>query len=153
MPRRPEKNQVARRGSAMRMRRRVGRIVVRARGRPRPPRSARPAARLLPIRVTSSLPRSFGATASGEFSKNSRAISRPGARFLASSCEEPHIRAASFVALVHSFTSASTSSACPSGVTLGKMWMQLLVRPNQNVVRSMPQTFFPYMFFSFNTPN
>jgi hypothetical protein len=53
----------------------------------------------------------------------------------------------------HSFNTASTSSACPSGVTLGKMWSSVWSGPIRKVVLSMPHTFFPYMFFSFNTPN
>ena len=55
--------------------------------------------------------------------------------------------------LFHSFSRESTSSAWPSGVTLGKMWMSVRSGPMRNVVRSMPHTFLPYMFFSFITPN
>jgi hypothetical protein len=56
-------------------------------------------------------------------------------------------------ALFHSLMWASTSSAWPSGVTLGKMCSRVWSGPMRKVVRSIPQTFLPYMFFSFNTPN
>ena len=49
-------------------------------------------------------------------------------------------------------TWARTSSAWPSGLTLLKMWAILPSGPIRNVVRSMPMTFFPYMFFSLMTP-
>jgi len=53
----------------------------------------------------------------------------------------------------HSFNRVRTSSACPSGVTLGKICSSVWSGPIRNVVRSMPHTFLPYMFFSFKTPN
>src|SRR5580698_3306022 len=53
----------------------------------------------------------------------------------------------------HSLINASTSSAWPSGVTLGKMCSRVLSGPMRNVVLSIPHTFLPYMFFSFITPN
>jgi len=56
-------------------------------------------------------------------------------------------------AFFHSLSRASTSSAWPSGVTLGKMCSRVWSGPITNVVRSMPITFFPYIFFSFSTPN
>ena len=56
-------------------------------------------------------------------------------------------------ALFHSLIRARTSSAWPSGVTLGKMCSSLRSGPMRKVVRSIPITFFPYMFFSFKTPN
>lgn len=49
-------------------------------------------------------------------------------------------------------TCARTSSAWPSGLTLLKMWAILPSGPMRNVVRSMPMTFLPYMFFSLITP-
>lgn len=55
--------------------------------------------------------------------------------------------------LFHSLIWASTSSAWPSGVTLGKMCSRVWSGPMRKVVRSIPQTFLPYMFFSFITPN
>ena len=58
-----------------------------------------------------------------------------------------------FWVLFHSFRMARTSSAWPSGVTLGKMCSSFWSGPMRKVVRSMPQTFLPYMFFSLSTPN
>lgn len=58
-----------------------------------------------------------------------------------------------FCCLFHSLIRASTSSAWPSGVTLGKMCSSFWSGPMTKVVRSIPITFLPYMFFSFRTPN
>ena len=81
VPRRPKQHQVSGRRSAMRVRCWIGRIVVRPQigldlDDPPGQRLA-----LFGSRATSSLPRSLGATISGEFSKNSREISRPGRLF------------------------------------------------------------------------
>src|ERR1700686_622783 len=51
------------------------------------------------------------------------------------------------------FKYASTSSACPSAFTLLKTCLSLPSRPMAKVVRAMPFTFLPYMFFSLTTPN
>src|SRR5271163_4626820 len=48
---------------------------------------------------------------------------------------------------------ARTSSAWPSGFTLGEILIRCWSVPIKNVVRSMPITFFPYMFFSLRTSN
>src|SRR5208337_1937724 len=53
--------------------------------------------------------------------------------------------------LLHFFSSASTSSACPSALTLGKTCARRPWASIRNVVRSMPITFLPYMFFSLTT--
>jgi hypothetical protein len=47
---------------------------------------------------------------------------------------------------------ANTSSAWPSTLTLGKIFLILPSEPIMNVVRSMLMYFFPYMLFSFQTP-
>ena len=47
---------------------------------------------------------------------------------------------------------ARTSSAWPSAFTLWKTWAILPSGPMMKVVRSMPITFLPYIFFSFMTP-
>jgi hypothetical protein len=67
--------------------------------------------------------------------------------------ERPVDPVAYLCSFFRSLISANTSSACPSGFTLGKMWISVRSGPIRKVVRSMPHTFFPYMFFSFNTPN
>src|SRR5215469_568526 len=51
-----------------------------------------------------------------------------------------------------SFNAFATSSAWPSALTLGKTRAMCPSGSITNVVRSMPITFFPYMFFSFTTP-
>ena len=51
------------------------------------------------------------------------------------------------------FRTARTSSAWPSGLTFGKTFSRRWSGPMRNVVRSIPITFFPYIFFSFRTPN
>src|SRR5271157_1483054 len=51
------------------------------------------------------------------------------------------------------FTCASTSSAWPSGFTFSKICTILPSGPMRKVVRAIPITFLPYMFFSFRTPN
>src|ERR1700734_1275377 len=55
--------------------------------------------------------------------------------------------------LFHSLMIASTSSAWPSGLTSGKICSSVRSGPIKNVVRAIPITFLPYMFFSFITPN
>jgi hypothetical protein len=47
---------------------------------------------------------------------------------------------------------ASTSAACPSTFTFGNTRSTLPSGPITTVVRSVPITFLPYMFFSFQTP-
>ena len=58
-----------------------------------------------------------------------------------------------FCCLFHSLMSARTSSAWPSGLTLGNTCSSFWSGPMTKVVRSIPMTFLPYMFFSFKTPN
>ena len=51
------------------------------------------------------------------------------------------------------FTHASTSSACPAGVTGENTCTILPSGPMRNVLRTIPITFLPYMFFSLRTSN
>ena len=51
----------------------------------------------------------------------------------------------------YSFSAASTSAAWPSAFTFRKAFFSLPSGPMMNVLRSMPITFRPYMFFSFQT--
>ena len=50
-----------------------------------------------------------------------------------------------------SFAAASTASACPSILTLRQTAATIPARSIKNVDRSIPRTFFPYMFFSLIT--
>ncbi len=144
-----KKNRAPRRRTAMGMRSRIGRPVVRAKislglhnpsGQQPSSRIARQHLAQQPRRHM--LRRRFEEAARQQPAKRVPhvSISRPGSHGY-------------LCPFFHSFSSASTSSAWPSGVTLGKMCSRVWSGPITNVVRSMPQTFLPYMFFSFNTPN
>ena len=65
----------------------------------------------------------------------------------------PDSRIPYFCPFFHSFINPSTSSACPSGFTFSKTCSSVWSGPIKNVVRAIPHTFLPYMFFSFITPN
>ncbi len=80
MPSRPEEHAIPWRRAAMRVRRRIGRLVVRAQVRLD---LDNPAGQISPARVlfTSNLPRSRGATRSAGASKNARSSNRPGIFF------------------------------------------------------------------------
>jgi len=50
------------------------------------------------------------------------------------------------------YSLSRTAEAWPATFTLGKIRSTLPSEPTMTVVRTVPQTFFPYMFFSPHTP-
>ena len=161
---RAEQNAVAWRGAAIRVGSRVGRFVVRAQVGLHLDNSPCQNARWSAMRKN--LPeQSWSHPIGRQLEKRARhgaawhAVFHLGSAFQLirySACWGP-ARGGTFAAYLwvffHSSISASTSSAWPCGVTLGKMCNRVRSGPMTKVVRSMPMTFLPYMFFSLSTPN